>query len=159
MRVVVAPDKFKGSLTAAQVAERVAAGLARAVPGVEVVRVPVADGGDGTLEAAVSAGYRRVPVRVEGPTGDPVDTAYAERDGVAVVELADVSGLRRLPGGRLAARAASRVPSPPSATGTLTTSTPGAARVSPAATRSATCAAVREPLNLSGATTTRTRRS
>ena len=107
MRVVVAPDKFKGSLTAAQVAERVAAGLTRAAPGVDVVQVPVADGGDGTLEAALSAGYRRVPVRAEGPTGEPVDTAYAERDGVAVVELADVSGLRRLPGGRLAARAAS----------------------------------------------------
>jgi glycerate 2-kinase len=107
MRVVVAPDKFKGSLTAAQVAARVAAGLARAVPGIEVVQVPVADGGDGTLEAALSAGYRRVPVRADGPTGEPVDTAYAERDGVAVVELADVSGLRRLPGGRLAARAAS----------------------------------------------------
>ena len=107
MRVVVAPDKFKGSLTAPQVAARVAAGLSRAAPGIEVVQVPVADGGDGTLEAALSAGFRRVPVRAEGPTGEPVDTAYAERDGVAVVELADVSGLRRLPGGRLAARAAS----------------------------------------------------
>jgi glycerate 2-kinase len=107
VRVVVAPDKFKGSLTAAQVAERVAAGLARAAPEVEVVEVPVADGGDGTLEAALTAGYRRVPVRAEGPTGEPVETAYAERDGVAVVELADVSGLGRLPGGRLAARAAS----------------------------------------------------
>jgi glycerate kinase len=107
MRVVVAPDKFKGSLTAAQVAARVAAGLARAAPGAEVVEVPVADGGDGTLEAAVEAGWRRVPVGAEGPTGEPVETAYAERDGVAVVELADVSGLGRLPGGRLAARTAS----------------------------------------------------
>jgi glycerate 2-kinase len=107
VRVVVAPDKFKGSLTAAQVSARVAAGLARAAPGTEVVEVPVADGGDGTLEAALTAGYRRVPVRAEGPTGEPVETAYAERDGVAVVELADVSGLGRLPGGRLAPRAAS----------------------------------------------------
>jgi glycerate 2-kinase len=107
VRVVVAPDKFKGSLTAAQVAARVAAGLARAAPGVEVAQVPVADGGDGTLEAAVSAGYRRVPVHAEGPTGEPVDTAYAERDGVAVVELADVSGLSRLPGGRPAPLTAS----------------------------------------------------
>ena len=107
MRVVVAPDKFKGSLTAAQVAARVAAGLTRAAPGVDVDKVPVADGGDGTLDAALSAGYRRVPIRAEGPSGEPVDTAFAERDGVAVVELADVSGLRRLPGGRLAARTAS----------------------------------------------------
>ena len=107
MRVVVAPDKFKGSLTAAQVSARVAAGLARAAPGTEVVEVPVADGGDGTRVAALTAGYRRVPVRAEGPTGEPVETAYAERDGVAVAELADVSGLGRLPGGRLAARTAS----------------------------------------------------
>jgi glycerate 2-kinase len=107
VRVVVAPDKFKGSLTAAQVAARVAAGLARAAAGVEVAQVPVADGGDGTLEAAVSAGYRRVPVRAEGPTGEPVDTAYAEQGGVAVVELADVSGLSRLPGGRPAPLVAS----------------------------------------------------
>ena len=107
MRVVVAPDKFKGSLTAAQVAAHVTAGLARAAPGVEIAQVPVADGGDGTLDAAVSAGYRRIPVRAEGPTGEPVDTAYAERDRVAVVELADVSGLSRLPGKRLAPLTAS----------------------------------------------------
>jgi glycerate 2-kinase len=100
MRVLVAPDKFKGSLTAAQVARHVAAGLQAAVPDVEVDRLPVADGGDGTVEAAVSAGYRFVPVQALGPTGEDVQTAYAERDGVAVVELADVSGLRRLPGGR-----------------------------------------------------------
>jgi glycerate 2-kinase len=107
MRVLVAPDKFKGSLTAAQVAEHVAAGLNSAAPGVMVDRLPVADGGDGTVEAAISAGYRRVPVRAAGPTGEVVDTAYAERAGVAVVELADVSGLRRLPHGRLAPLVAS----------------------------------------------------
>ncbi|RFU20487.1 glycerate kinase [Geodermatophilus marinus] len=107
MRVVVAPDKFKGSLSAPQVAAHLTAGLVHAAPGTEVVQVPVADGGDGTLDAAVSAGYRRVPVSAQGPTGEPVATAYAERDGNAVVEMADVSGLRRLPGGQLAARTAS----------------------------------------------------
>ena len=107
MRVLVAPDKFKGSLTAGQVAEHVAAGLQAAAPGVEVDRLPVADGGDGTVEAAVSAGYRLVPVQAEGPTGDRVDTGYAERAGVAVIELADVSGLRRLPHGRLSPLVAS----------------------------------------------------
>ncbi|MBX6168839.1 MAG: glycerate kinase, partial [Thermobispora bispora] len=98
--VVVAPDKFKGSLTAAEVARHVAAGLRRAVPGLSVATLPVADGGEGTLDAVISAGFRREPVRATGPTGEPVDTAYAERDGTAVVELADVSGLARLPGGR-----------------------------------------------------------
>ena len=66
------------------------------------MRVPVADGGDGTVDAALAAGYERVPLRATGPTGGPVDTAYAVRDGVAVVEMADVSGLRLLPPDRLA---------------------------------------------------------
>ena len=107
MRVVIAPDKFKGSLSAPQVAAAVAAGLREVVPDLEAIEVPVADGGDGTLDAALSAGFTRVPVRVAGPTGEPVDTAYAVRDEVAVVELADACGLNRLPGGQLAALTAS----------------------------------------------------
>jgi glycerate 2-kinase len=101
-RVIVAPDKFKGSLTATAVAASVAAGLRRAAADLEVVQNPVADGGDGTLEAALDAGYERVPVRVSGPLGDPVDTAYAVRDGTAVVEMADACGLVRMPPGQLA---------------------------------------------------------
>ncbi len=100
--VLLAPDKFKGSLRASEVAAAVAAGLREAAPGVPTVTVPVADGGDGTLDAATAAGYRLVPCRVAGPTGDPVDTGYAVRDGVAVVELADACGLNRLPTGHLA---------------------------------------------------------
>ena len=96
--VVVAPDKFKGSLSAAGVARAVAEGLRAAVPGVQVREHPVADGGDGTVEAALSAGYTRREVRCTGPTGTPVDAAVAVRDPVAVVELAEASGLRRLPG-------------------------------------------------------------
>ena len=64
--VVIAPDKFKGTLTAAQVAAHVAAGLERACPGLRYVQVPVADGGDGTVEAAEAAGYRRVELEVRG---------------------------------------------------------------------------------------------
>lgn len=101
MRIVVAVDKFKGSLTAAEAAEHLARGLGDERPDVEVVRVPVADGGDGTLEAALAAGFERVPVRVSGPTGEPVDTAIAVRQGTAVVELAATCGLELLPGGRL----------------------------------------------------------
>jgi glycerate 2-kinase len=107
VHVLVAPDKFKGSLTAAQVARWVTAGLTSAAPGVEVVQVPVADGGDGTVEAAVSAGYTFVPVRVSGPLGNPVNTGYAVAGDRAVVEMADACGLRRLPGGRFAPLTAS----------------------------------------------------
>src|ERR1700748_1373329 len=97
--VVVAPDKFKGTLTAAQVAAHVAAGLGRARPGVETVQVPVADGGDGTVDAAEAAGYRRVDIGVRGPTGQPVTASLALLDGIAIIESAQACGLTRLPGG------------------------------------------------------------
>jgi glycerate kinase len=100
--VVIAPDKFKGTLSAAQVAAHVAAGLDRACPGLSCVQVPVADGGDGTVEAAQAAGYRRVEVSVIGPVGEPVRAAFAIREGTAVIESAQASGLSRLPGGVLA---------------------------------------------------------
>ncbi|MFI6295390.1 glycerate kinase [Nonomuraea sp. NPDC050790] len=100
--MLVAPDKFKGSLTAAEVASRVSAGL-----GVATVELPVADGGDGTVDAAVACGFERVPLTVTGPTGEPVEAAYAWRAPVAVVEMAEASGLRRLPGGPAALTATS----------------------------------------------------
>ncbi len=102
-RVLLAPDKFKGTLTAEQVATHVAAGLRGVLPDVDIVVVPVADGGDGTLAAALGAGFCRVPVRATGPTGMPVDTAYGVRGTDAVVELAEISGLAQLPGGEPAA--------------------------------------------------------
>ncbi|MFC9465591.1 glycerate kinase [Streptomyces coelicoflavus] len=100
--MLVAADKFKGSLTAVEVAERVTAGLRRVVPDVLVEALPVADGGDGTVAAAVAAGFERREVRVAGPLGDEVTAAYALRDGTAVVEMAEASGLQRLPEGVLA---------------------------------------------------------
>ncbi|GED83842.1 glycerate kinase [Streptomyces sp. 6-11-2] len=106
-RVLVAADKFKGSLTAVQVAERVTAGLRRVVPDVEVEALPVADGGDGTVDAAVAAGFERREVRVAGPLGDEVTAAFALRGDTAVVEMAEASGLQRLPTGVFAPLTAS----------------------------------------------------
>ncbi|MFI1697293.1 glycerate kinase [Streptomyces bobili] len=106
-RVLVAADKFKGSLTAVEVAERVTAGLRRALPGVEVEALPVADGGDGTVAAAVAAGFERREVRVAGPLGQEVTAAYALRGDTAVVEMAEASGLQRLPAGVFAPLTAS----------------------------------------------------
>lgn len=101
-RVLVAADKFKGSLTAVEVAERVTAGLRRVVPGVRVETLPVADGGDGTVAAAVAAGFERREARVTGPLGTPVTAAYAVRSTTAVVEMAEASGLQHLPAGEFA---------------------------------------------------------
>ena len=100
MRVVVAPDKFKGSLTAHQAAKAIAEGLTRARPGVEILLLPIADGGDGTIDTAISAGFSRVRVLASGPTGEPIEAAIAVRDGTAIVEMAQASGMQRLPGGR-----------------------------------------------------------
>ncbi|MBL1100787.1 glycerate kinase [Streptomyces coffeae] len=100
--MLIAADKFKGSLTAVQVAEHVAAGLRRgAADGaeLEIVSLPVADGGDGTVGAAVAAGFERREVTVTGPLGAPVTAAYALRGATAVVEMAEASGLRHLPAG------------------------------------------------------------
>ncbi|MGM1075070.1 glycerate kinase [Streptomyces sp. H28] len=106
-RVLVAADKFKGSLTAVEVADRVTAGLRGTVPGLEVEALPVADGGDGTVAAAVAAGFDRREVRVQGPLGDPVTAAFALRGDTAVVEMAEASGLQRLPEGTFAPLTAS----------------------------------------------------
>src|SRR6478672_5212854 len=106
--VLVASDKFKGSLTAAEVGAAVSKGLRSAHPDLDVVTVPVADGGDGTLAAAIAAGYESIPVTASGPTGLPVATSYARSGDRAVVEMADISGLSRLPSGLAPLTASSR---------------------------------------------------
>ena len=91
---IACPDKFRGSLSAAQAAAAIARGLRRA--GFDPVReVPLADGGEGTLEALLAArGGSRRTVRVTGPLGAPVDAEYGVLpDGTAVIEMASASGL------------------------------------------------------------------
>jgi glycerate kinase len=105
MRVLVAPDKFRGTLTAAQAAGAIAAGWGRVRPGDRVETVPLADGGEGTMDTLVSAleGERRT-VRVAGPLGDPVDASFGlvHRTGgrLAIVEMAQASGLALVSEGR-----------------------------------------------------------
>jgi glycerate 2-kinase len=100
VRVVIAPDKFKGTLTAPEAATALATGWRGGNPRAEVEEVPVADGGEGTLDALLAAleGERR-SVRVTGPLGEPVDAVYglARSQGVlAIVEMARASGLQLL---------------------------------------------------------------
>jgi glycerate kinase len=105
--VVVASDAFRGSLSSVEVADAVRLGILDVVPGTRVVVVPVADGGEGTVAAALVAGWRAVPVEVHGPTGEPVVATVAlepagtggEHGGRVLVELAEACGLQRLPGG------------------------------------------------------------
>ena len=100
MRVVLAPDKFKGCLTASEVADALSTGLVRRRPGVETIKLPVADGGDGTVAAALTAGFTKIVVDAVGPTCEPIRAPYALDGNRAVVELAAVVGLDLLPGAR-----------------------------------------------------------
>ena len=95
-RVLLAPDKFKGTLTAAEVAGHLAAGLRARRPELAIGTAPVADGGDGLLDACLTAGFTAVPVDAVNALGEPVRTAYARRGTDAVVELAAVCGLAQL---------------------------------------------------------------
>jgi glycerate kinase len=103
MRIVIAPNAYKGSLTALQAAEAIAEGVRRVLKDADLKLVPIADGGDGTVDALVAAtgGERRV-VRVRGPLGDPVDADYGLIDSgqTAVIEMATASGLALLPANR-----------------------------------------------------------
>ncbi|UEJ82683.1 glycerate kinase [Brachybacterium halotolerans subsp. kimchii] len=96
--VLIAPDKFKGSLSAAEVAAALSRGIAATSPDARTDLLPIADGGDGTVEAALVAGFTAHEARIAGPTGEPITARWAQSGTEAVLELAETSGLRRLPG-------------------------------------------------------------
>ncbi|MBX3469678.1 MAG: glycerate kinase, partial [Planctomycetes bacterium] len=109
MRVLIAPDKFKGTLTADEAARAIAVGLARGLPGAELDLLPIADGGEGTVDALVEAGGgERREVEVTGPDGGRVRAVWGVLgDGrTAVVEAAAACGLGLVPAGRRDPRAA-----------------------------------------------------
>src|SRR6266536_3390645 len=92
--VVVAPNSFKGSLAATEAAAAIASGLRRVWPQADVRLRPMADGGDGTLDAVLSVGGERRVARVSGAAGEPIDAAYGLiRTDTAILECAQVVGL------------------------------------------------------------------
>lgn len=96
MNIVIAPDSFKGNLTAMQVAQAIEQGVRRILPKADCVSVPMADGGEGTVQSLVDAtGGRFVHRSVSGPAGAPVNARYGIlKDGMtAVIEMAEASGL------------------------------------------------------------------
>ncbi|WP_392425279.1 glycerate kinase [Barrientosiimonas humi] len=101
-RVVIAPSGFKESLDAEQVADAIAAGVRRALPGAVVFTAPVVDGGEGSARTLASAtGGRVVERRVTGPVGEPVESHFAMLGrtpvATALVEMAAAAGLRHVP--------------------------------------------------------------
>src|SRR2546430_2791221 len=103
MKVVVAPNSFKGTMSATQAARAIAKGVHEAFPEAAVIEVPVADGGEGTAEALVTANHGRYEwVNVEGPLGDQVLVSYGLIDAgrTAVMGLASASRFSLLPPSR-----------------------------------------------------------
>src|SRR5437867_4520261 len=99
MRILIAPDKFKGSLDARAVAENIAAGLREALPGAQIDILPVADGGEGTAEVlceALQGSWRNCNAR--DPLGRDIECRYAHIDSrkLAVIEISEAAGMRRV---------------------------------------------------------------
>ena len=100
MRLLIAPDKFKGSLSSHEAAAAISQGLAEGWPEAEIMTCPLADGGEGTMEVLVNAtGGREIPADVTGPLGDKLeaDLGLLGDGATAVVEMAAASGLELIP--------------------------------------------------------------
>ncbi len=96
MKIVIAPDSFKGSLSATGVVEAVAEGIRETAPGAVLIAQPLSDGGEGTLDVLAHHGFEIHTVSVLGSWGQPVVASFASRDGVVVIESAQAFGF--LPG-------------------------------------------------------------
>jgi len=102
VKILIAPDKFKGSLSAREVAENIAAGLRDVLPDAKIDMVPMADGGEGTAEVIGDAlGGSWVNCDAHDPLGRQIDARYAwiEHRKLAVMEMSEAAGMRRLSGG------------------------------------------------------------
>ena len=101
MKLLLAPNAFKGSLSAVDVAEALARGALRAAPGARLDLMPISDGGDGLLDALLACRGRKVFAAVTGPLGEKRWASFALLPGrIAVIEMAQASGLALLPEGK-----------------------------------------------------------
>ena len=103
MKIVVAPDSFKGNMRSSRVCEIIQQAIWREMPDAEVLTFPMADGGEGTVDAVVAAtGGTLQSLNVCGPLGDPVAAQYGLLpDGTAIMEMASASGIELIPSDRL----------------------------------------------------------
>jgi len=100
MKIVIAPDSFKGSLTAMEVSDAIEQGIREIFPEAEIVKIPMADGGDGTVQCLVNAtGGKILREKVTGPLGNEVLASYGILGDkkTAVIEMAEASGLTLVP--------------------------------------------------------------
>jgi len=107
MKIVIAPDSFKGSATSGEIATWIQAGIHSVIPTCEIVKIAIGDGGEGSLDAILRAGFKAIECEVEGPVGNLVKARIALKGESAFIEMAQASGLSQLPGGEKSALTAS----------------------------------------------------
>lgn len=94
MKVIVVPDSFKGSMSSKQVCLHIENGIKRVLPECEVIKIPVADGGEGTVDAMLEAkGGKRIEVSVLNPLGQEIESFFGVYEDRAIIEMAAASGL------------------------------------------------------------------
>jgi len=100
MKIVIAPDSFKGSASSRDIATWIESGIHSVIPDCETVKIAIGDGGEGSLDAVLLAGFTAHSVDVLGPLGNPVTARIAIKGEIAFIEMAQASGLSQLPGGK-----------------------------------------------------------
>ena len=98
MKIVIAPDSFKGSASSLEISEWLENGISQVeLLNCEIIKVAIADGGEGSLDSVLSAGFISHAFSVTGPVGNSVDARIGINGDTALVELAEASGLSQLP--------------------------------------------------------------
>ena len=100
MKIVIAPDSFKGSASSSDIATWIESGIHSVIPDCETIKIAIGDGGEGSLDAVLQAGFTAHSVEVSGPLGNPVTAQIAIKGDTAFIEMAQASGLSQLPGGK-----------------------------------------------------------
>jgi glycerate kinase len=100
MKIVIAPDSFKGSASSSDIATWIETGIHSVIPDCETIKIAIGDGGEGSLDAVLHAGFTAHSLEVSGPLGNPVTAQIAIKGDTAFIEMAQASGLSQLPGGK-----------------------------------------------------------
>ena len=100
MKIVIASDSFKGSATSREISQWIENGIHSIIPDCETVKIAIGDGGEGSLDAVLNAGFTEHSAEVFGPLGNPVTARFAMKGETALIEMAQASGLSQLPSGK-----------------------------------------------------------
>ena len=97
MKIVIAPDSFKGSASSSEIAQWLQSGITSVISNSDIIKVPIADGGEGSLDSVITAGFVAHTFSVTGPVVNAVEARIGIKADTELVELAEASGLSKLP--------------------------------------------------------------